>query len=196
MRSRDADHGNGRRLHTRYIAIEQPDKFGRWVSIIAQIIAALSFAALAAGIWFAIDQAQEVRESIDASTYNTITTQLLEINKVFVEHPEMQKYIYGEADVRKGESDYDRAYAVGDLVLNFFDNYIALELHLVSTNYELEAWHLYISDTFSSSPIICKILFEAKDEYGEELVKMATKACKAPGSPSTFPPNPSQTKPN
>jgi hypothetical protein len=119
MQSRGPDDAENRRSHVRYIAIERPDKFGRWVAIISQVIAALSLLVLAGGIWFAIDQAKEVRESIDASTYNTITTQLLEINKIFVEHPELQRYINDKVDVKKGDPNYDRAYAIGTLQLNF-----------------------------------------------------------------------------
>jgi hypothetical protein len=182
MQSRGPDDAENRRSHVRYIAIERPDKFGRWVAIISQVIAALSLLVLAGGIWFAIDQAKEVRESIDASTYNTITTQLLEINKIFVEHPELQRYINDKVDVKKGDPNYDRAYAIGTLQLNFFDNYIALELHLVSENYDLNAWHKYIADTFSTSPIMCQILNESKDEYGEELGQIAQQSCAATAS--------------
>jgi hypothetical protein len=117
---------------------------------------------LAAGIWFAIDQAKEVRESIDTSTYNTITNQLLDINKIFVEHPEVQKYINEKVHVKKGDLDHDRAFAVGILQLNFFDNYIALEQHLVSANYDLAAWRKYIANTFSTSPIMCEIITERR----------------------------------
>ena len=142
---------------------------------------------LCSGIYFGVDQAGKLREAIDASrdaidaaTYNDIATQLLDVGKTLVEHPELYKYIYGGEPPPTDQKslEYARAYAMGDMVLNFIDNYTSLEAHLIPKYYDLNAWHKYIEDTFSNSPIICQVIQNSKSQYGRDLVAIAEKRCR------------------
>src|SRR5689334_12213040 len=89
--------------HVRFLttrrSMKEKDTFKRLVDILTLVI-------IAGGLAIGIDQAYEIRKSIDTanagtnfSTWNSVAQQWLDMDEIFVEHPDLRKYIFeGAAD--------------------------------------------------------------------------------------------------
>jgi hypothetical protein len=182
-----SDVTSGPEQSIRYVAIERPDRLKRILDIGSFAISFVTLVILGAGIYFALEQTNKLRESIDTaresidtSAYNTVATQLIDVHKVLIDHPDMVKYIYFGEKIDPDSKNYWLAWSVANLFLNFFDDYTAMEPHFNVSDTDIEAWHRYIGDTFTQSPLMCQILKDAKEEYGSALVNMAKGPCKWP----------------
>jgi hypothetical protein len=137
------------------VAEPRPDYLKRFIDIATLII-------LVVGLWFAFDQAGKIRDSIDTSTWNSVSTQLLELDKVFIEHPNMRKYFNGQ-DVKVGDPDYDSAAAIADYYLDLIDDFYAFQPHLNGANYDFDAWHNFFVSSFKNSPVMCRVQEQSGD---------------------------------
>jgi len=157
------------------------------------VIDTVTLVVLVIGLVFAGDQAIKLNESIhvanksieatnrntEMSTWNTVAQQWLDVDKVFVEHSELRKYIYeGELPADKG-TDKDEAYAAGRYVLDFIDNALTIG-HLI-TNKDityLHEWENFFQvNIFSKSLVVCHILKTDKKSYSEFTFRLATEPC-------------------
>lgn len=73
---------------------------------------------LVVGIWIALYQTRKVREAIDTSTWSSLAAQLSEVDRQFVDHPELTPYSYGGEKIDQSNPLYLKAYSVGVLVID------------------------------------------------------------------------------
>ncbi len=108
-----------------------------------------------------------------------MSTQLLELDKVFIEHPNMRKYFNGR-DVKAGDPDYDAAASIADYNLDLIDNFYAFQPHLDPANYDLEAWENFFVASFKNSPVMCHVLKDQLAEFGRRVREVGAKSCGFP----------------
>ena len=82
-----------------------------------------------AGLIIAPYQLGKLTDSIDVSTrilgvamFSNVANSTLDIDKVFVNHPDLYKYFSSGADLADTEPDYPKARAIGLLLLDYFDH--------------------------------------------------------------------------
>src|SRR5271155_3974546 len=70
---------------------------------------------LGAGFYFGIDQGHKLTESIDATnnntlmtTWNSISQEWLDFDKIFIDHPDYQKYIFDKIPVVENDCDKEK----------------------------------------------------------------------------------------
>ena len=162
--------------------------FKRRLDVITTVIIAL-------GLVLAIYQAYEIRESIDAatestnySTWNSVAQQWLDMDGVFVEHPELRKYIWDSAPAPTDQTEFNRANAVATKVLDFMDNALTIERNEKSKPAQSkwflnmmnqDSWDNYFGEIFSKSPMICDRIKKHPKSYDVKTIEMAQGNCKS-----------------
>ncbi|MEU4568282.1 hypothetical protein [Micromonospora sp. NPDC023956] len=112
----------------------------------------LAVAALAASLLSAIYTYRLSRQSHHVSTYYGAIGLFRELDKTFVEYPEMRPYFYEGKPVAVDDPNRQRVKAMAEMVLDAFE---WIWLRRRSLNAEGEwGWRAYIIDTFSSSPAL------------------------------------------
>lgn len=143
---------------------------------------------IAGGFAIAADQASKLRESIDTSTWSALATQIMDVDKQFIQHPDMVKYIYEGVPVSEDSIDYPKAYAFAVLVIDLMDSAVVMGNHIDPKIFEPDAWERYYEYQFSVSPIICEVIHVEADIYGKEIVARGKKYCPPLGrDPSSVP---------
>lgn len=128
---------------------------------------------IARQVHMAGEQAQAAKIQTQALTTQSVMSQLLQLDSLFIEHPEVRPYFYYGKEINKGDEHYDRALAVAEFQLDFFDSYLTQSQYLTLGDEERQNWEKYITDSFSTSPIMCARLKDAPGWYGAKLEKLA-----------------------
>jgi hypothetical protein len=124
---------------------------------------------------------QQTTVSMQASMYATIATQTLEMDKMFIEKPELRPYFYDGVDIKEDDKNYNLVMSIAEYQLDYFDS-TRTELGYIpkdqDTQEDRETWRHYLGDSFANSPILCKRIKANSDWYMEDLVKIARENCK------------------
>jgi len=140
----------------------------------------LSFISLLSLI-FVVVQVRQTTVSMQASMYATIATQTLEMDKMFIEKPELRPYFYDGQDIKKGDLNYDRVLSIAEYQLDYFDS-TRTELGYIprdqDTQEDRATWNNYLGDSFANSPILCERIKANPEWYMRDLVRIAEKNCK------------------
>ena len=141
----------------------------------------LTLVVIITGLYFAWDQAREFNASQNLSNWSDVSARTFEIDKVFVENPEFQKYFLDSVDITPDNKDYPKAFAIADLVLDYLDSFTSLldyNQGLLSNDIlQKEAWNHYFSQTFTKSPLLCRRLLADPLNYGEKLRQTGIPLC-------------------
>lgn len=128
------------------------------------------------------EQAREARKQNDLlasqaqlQNLQALTNQLLILDKLFIEHPEMRQYFYDNVEISgdKDKVNYQRALAIAEFQIDFFDTFLTQESSLNLADDEREAWHTYIIRSFARSRVMCVRLNTDPDWYGSNLKELA-----------------------
>lgn len=112
----------------------------------------LAIAAIMAAILSAIYSYRLSRKSHHVATYYGVINLFRELDKTFVEYPDLRPYVYDGKTVELDDPNRHRVQAVAELVLDTFE-WIWLRQKDLNAKDE-DGWRAYIADTFSSSPAL------------------------------------------
>ena len=122
--------------------------------------------------------------SLDAQIWQSIGQQMEEINKLFIEHPDLYPYFYEKKPIHPNDQNYPKVVSMADMLLDFIDGFeddYVRELAGMEDNGEYWiAWENYFVDQFRLSPILCVRYKEVKSWYTENGIvsELAEKGCR------------------
>jgi hypothetical protein len=126
-------------------------------------------------------QAQHLARSVESGAYQSITTELLELHKLYLEHPALRPYFRGGRDMAPDDPHYDEALVLAEYQLDFFDSvWVQSEQmpHILDRQgAEWQTWLAYMKDSFALSPIMCRHLEGNRTWYTPEFVAFAKESC-------------------
>jgi hypothetical protein len=126
-------------------------------------------------------QAQHLARSVESGAYQSITTELLELHKLYLEHPQLRPYFRGGRDIRPDDPNYEQALVLAEYQLDFFDSFwVQSEQmpHILNRDGpEWLSWLSYMRDSFALSPLMCRHLDSVKTWYTSEFVAFAKASC-------------------
>jgi hypothetical protein len=67
-------------------------------------------------------QTKQSATSLRSTAYKAITDQVLEVDKLFIEHAKLRPYFYSGREISEDNPDYSEAEAVAEYELDFFDS--------------------------------------------------------------------------
>jgi hypothetical protein len=151
----------------------KPEKIVAGTSV---MIAALGALTRMVGL---IYQSVRIREVIDTATWSSLAAQLTEVDKQFVEPPELIPYFYESKAVRHRDEQYNRVYAVEILIVDFMDSATVMGDHIDEKIFEPDAWERFYEYQFKHSPIVGEIITEDSAIYGAKIVRLGRQHCAA-----------------
>jgi hypothetical protein len=126
-------------------------------------------------------QAQHLARSVESGAYQSITTELLELHKLYLEHPELRPYFRGGRDIRPDDPNYGPTLVLAEYQLDFFDSFWVQSEQMPNIldrgGPEWQSWLAYMRDSFALSPIMCRHLDSIKSWYTPEFVAFAKANC-------------------
>jgi hypothetical protein len=141
-----------------------------WIEILASVSAVLSIV----GLYFVYKQLEANEEQIKLNTFSQVYSEMVEIDKFFVDHPGARLYIYANlrpADIYPN-ADHEEAMlaasveaASGELMLDFF-SHVTLVLPYLGD--PAQSWIAYIKDVYKCSPIVRERYQRKVEWYKEE----------------------------
>lgn len=126
-------------------------------------------------------QAQHLARSVESSAYQSITSELLELHKLHLEHPELRPYFRNGREIRPDDPNYSKAVVLAEFQLDFFDSFWVQSEQMPNIlGHEGAAWKswvTYMRDSFALSPIMCRHLDSIKVWYTPQFVAFAKASC-------------------
>lgn len=114
------------------------------------------------------DAAQKSSDAaIRSSTAAAIYAEQQDINQLFVETPDLQKYFWYKEVAPEGDTEPSKPAAVASRILDHFEHLI-LQLESGDFDEERSGWEAYMKRSFEKSPVLCQTLSDDIDEYGRE----------------------------
>lgn len=130
---------------------------------------------LAATMAVFLRQSRHMSRGTSASVYQTIADQMMSIDRLFVDHPELRQYFYdGVLPPREG-LEAARVRAATELMVDFMDNVVSQSRHL--PEYLCGPWRDYFRDLASTSPGLRQFWREHRDWYDEHMQKILDGVC-------------------
>lgn len=130
--------------------------------IISIVALALSIAAAVFSTYVAYSAN---RQSDIIATYNSLTSLVLEIDKIFIEYPDLRPYFYNNtplpADMQ--EQDRNRTLAIAELYLDILE--CIWDRQPEFSKEDEASWRDWILDAFSTSPILSSHYSENRSWY-------------------------------
>jgi hypothetical protein len=151
----------------------------RWIKRATDIA---GFVVVLLGLYFTYSEARRSNAGQNLTNWSEVTSRMLDIERVLVEYPDYQKYIYDGFVVRSTEKEYARAHAISVMELDFFDSVTSRiaynRRHLSDDLLQHEAWHHYIRATLKTAPLMCTILLADPESYGTEMRRIGLPPCR------------------
>ena len=151
------------------------------LSLMISFVSALSLIFIFLQTRFLYTQNAKTTVNMQASMYSTIATQTLEMDRIFIERPDLRPYFYGGVDIKEDDKNYNLVLSIAEYQLDYFDS-TRTELGYIppdhDTQEDRETWHHYLADSFAKSPILCERIKSNSNWYMEDLVKIAQSNCK------------------
>lgn len=119
--------------------------------------------------------------ALNAQTDQSLTAQNGDINKIFIEHPDLRPYFFDRATPPSEPGDLKyRVDTVADLHLDFieqFENeYIKSLPNMAPGGTYWNQWNKYFATLFSRSPALCRRYREIKEFYSASLFEPLVKS--------------------
>jgi hypothetical protein len=135
------------------------------------ITSAFGFLLVVGSLAILSHQTKLLAKAIDASASASVAERQINIDKVFVDKPELLRYFFGNTDISRDDESYYAALAVAGLLANYFDTY-CLQKGMLKQMYSEPAWECYIKDYFRRSPLLREHVKEFHDWYTPDLLNL------------------------
>jgi len=127
-------------------------------------------------IWFAIVQEWDADKSRRIASYAALAPQWLEVDKAFLQYPELRPYFNGEK-LKSADPTSDRVLALSDLALDTMDNMLTLG-QLAGYANEMAGWKLTFRRLLQNSPAACdRFRHSPKNLFGPTFAELAEASC-------------------
>ncbi|MDV6297466.1 hypothetical protein ACWEQV_29080 [Rhodococcus aetherivorans] len=118
------------------------------ISLVAALIAVISAGIAALFGWW---QTRRMDQSLEVVTYNGATDLTLQIDRIFIEYPELRPYFYeGQSPIDQDETLRQRVDAVSEFALDALE--CIWDHREKYTEMDRESWKIWINEFMASSP--------------------------------------------
>ena len=139
------------------------------------LAAVAGVAVVAGGFWLCYRQLREmtrrgaeIAESLRIRVYGAAGQQMLTVDSLFLNHPELRPYFYSGQVLSADDPLYPRALAMAELVLDYFNSVMRQMRHFPEM-WPRVWWESYLIDSFKNSPLLCEYLRSVGEWYSPDL---------------------------
>lgn len=123
------------------------------------------------------------KRAVEAQTWQLIIQQMTDVDKIFVEHPDLYPYFFLNKQVDKDDPTYPKVKSMTIMLLDFMDgfedDYVRQLSGMGDNGKNWVAWENYFIDQFRLSPALCESYKEYESWYAENgaISKFAKNGC-------------------
>lgn len=161
------------------------------IDLIARILSSIvTIAGLSVIVWqaFVATRALEVQaKAVEVQAWQGISNEMTEINKQFIEHPELYPYFEKNKQIKPNDRLYPKVISLADMILDFTDqfddDFVRKLAGMEDGGKYWNPWNNYFKDNFRRSPALCNRYIEVKSWYPDKgiLSKIANECCNQTG---------------
>jgi hypothetical protein len=122
-------------------------------------------------------QTQHSQESLQSAAYQAIANHEMDVDRLFIERPNLRPYFFGGREISETNPDYARAESIADYDLDFIDSAQSQLKYLKNPEIDMNAWQQFFDDSFTNSPILCKRLLKLANWYKKDFVDREKGVC-------------------
>jgi len=138
-------------------------------------ISILGFALVVVGLSINFYQTRKVAKSVAANILHSTANQVITLDRLFVEKPELRPYFYNCKPLDDKDDKSTQVQATAELMLDVFD-VVADQSKDFAEYYERpEAWDTWIIDMFGTSPVLRDKFQQSSDWYAYKLKRLYEK---------------------
>jgi len=141
--------------------------------LLQTLISFLGFLTVAITVYYLARQTKAMIDATYLNTYQDVVSQILEIDRLFIERPWLKQFFHYGIDAREDALDaqkYAEISSTAELIVDFLDNLLVQKKYMPKANWE--GWRKYVIDLFATSPILCRFLEDKKDWYTHEIFQL------------------------
>ena len=120
--------------------------------ICSAIIGVLGLPALVISLVMVRKQLKLAANANRATVYQSVPQLMIEIDRLFVDRPELKPYFYRNKPISKDDPEYERVMSVAEILLDFMDFVTAVEPAL--PEYDWDSWKCYFQELAGTSPAL------------------------------------------
>ena len=122
-------------------------------------------------------QAYRLNSTFHTSNWMSIENQMLDLDKTFLAHPEIQPFFLSGEDIKTSDARYPLAFAQAEYLADFIDSTLSIADRTDQEAFTPQAWVNYYRHIFGSSPLMCRVVLGDADVYGPRIVEVARTNC-------------------
>jgi len=133
------------------------------------------------GVPFVAWQINLAINSIEDNAQNFLSSGVQEINKVFIEKPELWPYFEEGLKASKEDKNYNAVMALADMHIDFFDA-LWIQTDNIDSLYEGDdwnSWNNWIMNVTKNSPNLCERFDDTKRFYSKGFANYLLKGCES-----------------
>ena len=147
----------------------------------SMIISILGFVVVVGALYLTNEQLKANTSILDIATNQDIMSHTMDVDKLFIDSPDLRVYFFNKKDITSEDENYNKALAIADYQLDFFDAFLTQSSHSSSFQDKetRETWDSYMDNSFKNSPVMCKELkiVSDKKEYTTDFINRFAKYC-------------------
>src|SRR5205085_167541 len=117
-------------------------------------------------------QAEKLAKSVRINVGDAVTSHVTKLDQVFMNDPWLMPYFYEGKEISKTDKDYPKVSATAEMVLDVFDLVVSQNKNFPEFWDAPEAWDNWVSDMFSSSPILREKIDKTPTWYGKDMKEL------------------------
>lgn len=145
----------------------------KWTDVSQAISAWFGVLIAIVGFGAVVYQIRQVREAVRADTHGRIYEHALEVQKLFVEHPQFREYFYGGAAMDPSAEEYARLLAFTELLADYLEH-ISLQCAYVPDHVR-RTWENYTCRLLMHSPVLDQFLSDNEGLYSTEFMGLCNR---------------------
>lgn len=122
-------------------------------------------------LYFVVRELRHLGEHIQVASINNIYTQMIDIDKLFVEKPDLKLYFYcnKSPDKNMGEQEREQLFSIAEILVDYFDNVFQQKKAIGGSTFKAKG--AYMRDIYKKSPILREYITPLVEWYPEEFIK-------------------------
>jgi hypothetical protein len=144
--------------------LDPSDRWQHRLSLVGLIVAVLGFSAVFIQIGLTREQVKRASDSVAASTWATMSSQLLDLDHVMVDEPRAAEYFRG-GKAPSSPKVRDKAWQLALMQLDLWDAWNGAERYVPEDLLDREAVDEWKSSLLQESSLLCRVFAESQDGY-------------------------------
>ena len=138
-------------------------------------VSILGFALVLVGLSINFYQSGKVAKSVSANILHTTANQVINLDRLFIERPDLRPYFYDCKPIDDKDEKFAQVQSAAELMLDVFD-VVADQSKSFAEYYDRpEAWDIWITDMFATSPVLRSRFQQSSDWYDNKLKQLYEK---------------------